>query len=139
MYSYIFADSYSAFHSFYQTVVRGLLITPLFVFSYKHKEEPIRIIRFFCTYLSIVYYDRGPHVIFCTLYILSCTMVCRRSLIFLFLCCLSFVLSCYQDLISNGSDIFALFFYGNCVTYLLYTYLYVNWIVDFLVEFKTHF
>lgn len=138
MYSYVFADSFSAFQSFYQTVIRGLLITPLFIYAYKHKNEPNRVIRFFCTYLSIVYYDKGPHVLFCSLYILSCTMNRQRELLFLFLCGFSFVLSCYQDLVSNGSDIFAVFFYGNCATYLLYTYLYVNWMNDSFVELKIH-
>lgn len=134
MFSYVHIDSFSDFHSFLHVIIQGVLYAPLFICCYAFRHHPQKMIRFFVLYSSIISYEKGPHSLFISLYILSVRCCHQKDrecslCVFVLFCCLSLQLSCYHDLIENGSDVFGLFFYVSCLTYLVYTYSFVRYLI----------
>lgn len=108
--SYLLQDSHSAFVPFLMTVVVGVTIVPLLINRNRS---------FVLLYFSLLFYPKGFHSIsiaLCYLYLNT------DSAISLFLSSMiAFSISLYNDLRVNGSDVYAMQYYVNCATFLLFS------------------
>lgn len=56
-------DSYHFLHPFYNMIIQGVLITPLFIISFKKSKQPIELLQFFILYSSILIMENNMYLI----------------------------------------------------------------------------
>ena len=115
--SYLLQDAHSSFLPFLSTVVVGIMIVPLLV---------NRHLSFVLLYFSLLFYHRGFHAISIALCYLYLKASSTFSLLLSSLIALS--ISLYNDLRVNGSDVYAMQYYVNCATFLLFSLLLTRFI-----------
>ena len=77
-------------------------------------------------YIPLVDYEKGVHVLLLSIFILEMkgrwlhsATLCRLSLVLY--CLAALLITLYNDLRMNGSDIFAVFFYANCLVFVAHS------------------
>lgn len=120
-YSYMYANGFPEFLPFLQTVIRSVSTLPFVVHLSTHSSSDS--LRYASLYLPILLYGEGPFVLAYALLFLLLQSPVKTMGIAGIHC---FAVSLYYDLCSDGEDVFALLFYTECVSIVVFLREYVS-------------
>ena len=126
MFSYINSDAHATFVPFLSYIIRGITVVPLLLLPLTMENNWRRMLLFTVQYLPLLEYERGIHVLLLSIFMLEMkgrwlhsAWLCQLSLVLY--CMASLLITLYNDLRVNGSDIFAVFFYANCLVFVVHS------------------
>lgn len=101
-------------------------MTPLLLLPLTTKKNWGRMLLFTLQYMPLIEYEKGIHVLLLSIFILDVkgrwlhsTTLSQLPLILY--CLAALLITLYNDLRLNGSDVFAVFFYANCLVFVVHS------------------
>ncbi|KAK8822721.1 hypothetical protein WA556_001614, partial [Blastocystis sp. ATCC 50177/Nand II] len=126
VFSYIYSDAYAPFVPFISYIIRGITVTPLLLLPLTTEKNWERMLLFTLQYMPLIEYEKGVHVLLLSIFILDVKgrwlhspTLCQLPLILY--CLAALLITLYNDLRLNGSDVFAVFFYANCLVFVVHS------------------